>query len=531
MLSYFPEMYPDEILYSVIARYHKYSGNTQMCHTINDFFGNKSESSSVILPSHLKYFSDQVKKFGVSFEELLYERTLFPFFALFQSDQFIQLVIKWTQEKIGNTKYDKGGMWRKTALMPAHLRYCPVCLIEDNEKNGESYWHRQHQIFGVSVCSQHKTLLCDSDIPYASYDSKAYSCPTDLALFPAKVPEQLDDAEIELAAQIANGIQWLFDNFSTIHNLWVKNGESFREIYLFFLRKKGLTTSGGSIRTSQFKEAFIQYYGKYLLLWDLDFSISKKSCWPIKMLRSETRQFSLIRHVLMMQYLGGSVNQFFVMLYLYKEEPGSREKIDRKSPAPDSTKKEEYRRIWQTTCEEFPDDCQNDIRLLIPAVYTWLIRNDNEWFHKNSPVVRDRARRPVSPEKIDWAERDEALLAKLKYIVETELHSPKRPTRISKTRLAYSSGAMHIFRKQIDHLPKSKEYLDQTIETRDAYRKRKLTWGANYLISNNEPIVMWKLMKVAGIPDKMWEQYWEFFQKEQRNSFTYPLERPEMSNQ
>jgi hypothetical protein len=148
----------------------------------------------------------------------------------------------------------------------------------------------------------------------------------------------------------------------------------------------------------------------------------------------------------------------------------------------------------------------------------------------NSPVVRDRARRSVRKEKEDWTERDEALLAKLRDIVETELQAFKRPSRITKTRLAYSSESMHIFRKRIDYLPKSKEYLAQTIETRDAYRKRKLAWGANYLIDNNEPIVMWKLMKVAGIPDKMWKQYWELFQKEQKK-YTYPLEKLEMSNQ
>ena len=530
MLSYFPEMYPDEILYSAIARYHKYSGNPHICHTINDLFRNKSDSSSVILPAHLKYFSEQEEFFGVSFEDLLYQRTLFPFYALFQSDQFIQNVIRWTKEESGETEFDKYGIWRKSAKTPAHLRYCPVCLKEDSNKYGETYWHRQHQIFGVSVCSTHKTVLLDSNIPYASYDSKAYFCPPELVVSPAKPPEQLDDAEIEIAVQIAIEIQWLLDNFFTAHNLWIKNGESFRDIYLFFLRKKGLTTPGGSVRTSQFKIDFAKFYGKYLSLWDLDFSLSKKTCWPIKMLRSETRHLNFLRHVTMMKYLGGSVGQFLDMIHLYEEEHFSKENVCKNSNIPEKDKREKYRRIWRITCEEFPDDCRNDIRLLIPAVYTWLIRHDNEWFHKNSPVVRDRARRQVRIEKIDWTERDEALLVKLKYIVETELQTLKRPTRITKTRLAYSSESMHIFRKRIDYLPKSKEYLAQTIETRDAYRKRKLAWGANYLIDNNEPIVMWKLMKVAGIPDKMWKQYWELFQKEQKK-YTYPLEKLEMSNQ
>lgn len=531
MLSYFPEMYPDEILYSVIARYHKYSGNTPIRQTINDFFGNKREASSVILPAHLRHFSEQLKFFGVSFEELLYNRTLFPFFALFQSDQFIQHVIQWTEEEFGDTEFDKYGMWRKSAHTLEHLRYCPACLIDDSAKYGEPYWHRQHQVFGVSVCSIHKIVLFDSNIPYASYGSKAYLCLTELTSSLSKDPEQLNDAEMEIAVQIANEIQWLFDNFATVHNLWIKNGESFRDIYLFFLSRKGLTTPGGSVRTRQFKTDFTQYYGKYLNQWDLDFSFSKQSCWPLNMLRSGTEQFSFIRHVLMMKYLGGSVSQLFDMLHLLEDEPVSKVKRNLKTNTSDIKKREEYRRIWQATCEEFPDDRQTDIRILIPAVYTWLLRHDTEWFYENSPIIRNRARRPVIKEKIDWTDRDEALLAKLVIAVKSELQSNKRPSRITKSRLCSSTAAFDIFRKRIDCFPKSKEYLEQVIETRDSYRKRKLIWGANYLINNNEPIVMWKLMKVAGIPDKMWEQYWEFFQREQQCNYIYPLEMLEMLDQ
>ena len=124
---------------------------------------------------------------------------------------------------------------------------------------------------------------------------------------------------------------------------------------------------------------------------------------------------------------------------------------------------------------------------------------------------------------IDWTERDEDLLAKLKFVVENELQPLSRPIRITKTRLGYATGALHIFRKRIEYLPKCKNYLTQAIETRDDYRKRKLIWAAIYLNNNNEPIVMWKLMKVAGIPDRMWEQYWNLFEKYQQNIETYDM--------
>ena len=529
MLSYFPEMYPDELLYSAIARYHKLSGNTHICHTINDLFGNKSDFSSVILPAHLKQFSEHVSFLGISFEEILYKRTTFPFYALFQSDSFIQNVIRWSEEKSEEKDYEKYGMWRNPAKTPTRLRYCPVCFKEDSIKYGEPYWHRLHQMLGVSVCSIHKSILLDSDIPYASYSSKEYFCLTET--FPAKDSEQLEDPEKEIAVQIANEIQWLLENFSFAHNLWIKNGESFRDIYLFFLRKKGLTTSGGYVRTNKFKIDFAQFYGKYLNLWDLDIILSKKTCWPTKMFQSDRRQFSFLRHVLMMKYLCGSVVRFFEMIHLYEEEPISEQITYKKSNSPNDIKREEYQRVWRTNCDKYPDYCKTKIGLLVPTAYQWLRRNDYEWLQKNAPVLRGRKRRSASIKNIDWAEKDEEVLSKLICIVETELQANKRPTRITKTRLAYSSEPALVITEKIDNLPKTREYIAQTIETRDAYRKRKLAWGANYLINNNEPIVMWKLMKLAGIPDRMWGQYWTFFQKELQHTYTYPLEKLEMSNQ
>ncbi|MFD2114258.1 TniQ family protein [Paenibacillus yanchengensis] len=44
------------------------------------------------------------------------------------------------------------------------LKFCPKCIVEDEEGYGEAYWHRSHQAFGVSVCYKHMCRLVDSDI-------------------------------------------------------------------------------------------------------------------------------------------------------------------------------------------------------------------------------------------------------------------------------------------------------------------------------------------------------------------------------
>ncbi len=46
-------------------------------------------------------------------------------------------------------------------LLGAHkaLRYCPLCVLHDQEKYGEPYWHLTHQLWGVSLCPVHKVEL------------------------------------------------------------------------------------------------------------------------------------------------------------------------------------------------------------------------------------------------------------------------------------------------------------------------------------------------------------------------------------
>ena len=49
-----------------------------------------------------------------------------------------------------------------------HLRYCPLCVKEEREKYGETYWHRKHQIRNMNVCARHQCRLMESSVPVKS---------------------------------------------------------------------------------------------------------------------------------------------------------------------------------------------------------------------------------------------------------------------------------------------------------------------------------------------------------------------------
>jgi hypothetical protein len=84
MVSFFPKPYPDEILYSVIARYHIRSGNTSTKVTLTELFNSSSTVATADLPSNLNTLSENLQPFfNYRVEELIYKYTLYPFYNVF----------------------------------------------------------------------------------------------------------------------------------------------------------------------------------------------------------------------------------------------------------------------------------------------------------------------------------------------------------------------------------------------------------------------------------------------------------------
>ena len=86
MLPFFTNPYPDELLYSAIARYHFYSGNLDCKDTLEELFDSRSVIPSVEIGSH---FTKLVENLGsqYSVEYLLANHTIYPYYASFLSKQ------------------------------------------------------------------------------------------------------------------------------------------------------------------------------------------------------------------------------------------------------------------------------------------------------------------------------------------------------------------------------------------------------------------------------------------------------------
>ena len=165
MRMYFPEIYPDELVYSWFGRFAVHSGyiNSQLLQflyckrsdtPIKEFIGN--------LNSEARACIDKI----YPLRELVLKHTMYPQYA-----RFIPLDKR--KEALYKLCYKNSDMHHLFAVLPRcenerYLKYCPACAREDRQKYSETYWHRKHQIRNMGICPKHKCRLRDSSVPVKS---------------------------------------------------------------------------------------------------------------------------------------------------------------------------------------------------------------------------------------------------------------------------------------------------------------------------------------------------------------------------
>ncbi len=164
MTSFFPEIYPDELVFSVCSRYHERMGYHTSSGSGRDMFGAPFVRVAVDLPHRLGDLC-KAMPFGHSYtpDRLLEQHTLYPLYASFVSPKHAARLRKGIIATRGSVHAFAGALTIK--LRSQLLRYCIECASEDRSKWEETYWHRIHNVTGVEVCPKHDVFLIDSSVP------------------------------------------------------------------------------------------------------------------------------------------------------------------------------------------------------------------------------------------------------------------------------------------------------------------------------------------------------------------------------
>ena len=314
MLVFFPTPYPDELLYSVCARYRKRTGDPSPKNLLQDLFGKNNVLASVDLPSHIGALVARLPVGSkITAERLIMDHTMYPFYSAFLPPEQARAVLEAMVSGSGKRIYAQAGVMASSIRNSSTFRYCPLCFREDLERYGELNWHRMHHIPGWDVCVKHGTWLNDSKIALRQTNKHAFAepteenCPLDQVAF-ITVSELLSHYR-----SIGNGIEALLtQRFPHRPFDW------FQRHYEAKLRQKHYASLvSGKVDQAKLQRDFVQYYGNDFLE-RLQSSLRGESNWLAAMVRKHRRSFHPLRHLLLMNFLGISLEEMFYQDEQYK---------------------------------------------------------------------------------------------------------------------------------------------------------------------------------------------------------------------
>ncbi|KPV44036.1 TnsD family Tn7-like transposition protein [Alicyclobacillus ferrooxydans] len=332
MVAFFPTPFVDEVFYSILARHHAASGNISPKATIMDLYGITTVTAVVDLPAH---FDALVSNLPVNHryktDVLIKAHTLFPFYSAFLPPQRANLVFESMKGDIGHSVHGRLGIMASSISTNKTLKYCRECFDADKIRWGEPHWHRVHQVPGVYICPIHRIPLYRSRLlpmnrhefmtaTREDYQQETQDTNGDKeGVFVEDVPSAWDDAISKITIlleddELSTKYRMLVDNVDKLLNSSYANRpmEWFANHYVARLKEIGLANVHGHVRQVEFRREFLSYYGEPFLEV-MQSSVSERDDnWLNAMVRKHRKTFHPIRHLLLMQFLGISLDDMFV---------------------------------------------------------------------------------------------------------------------------------------------------------------------------------------------------------------------------
>lgn len=314
MLSFFPNPYPDEILYSVFARYHIRSGNLSPKASLRELFGNEHATAVVDLPNNLDALVSNLSEFGTYFvEDFICKNTFLPLFAPFIPKNRAKLIFDSMKGSNGGDISNRAGIMASSIQNPKYLRFCYKCSFEDKEAYGEPYWHRVHQAPGVMLCPKHDEFLIDSSVPWHGLNKHEYVAASEENCRAQIIETPYSGREIDIFRRIGKSVFWLLES-----NLKSYGINWFESRYLKLLIEKGYSSPKGRVYQERFLNDFVQHYGNIVLTaLQSKIDLKKNDIWLSSMVRKVRKVFHPIRHILLLEFLGANVEEFMQVSCTY----------------------------------------------------------------------------------------------------------------------------------------------------------------------------------------------------------------------
>lgn len=309
MIGFFPDPYPDELLYSVCARFQDIVQYSAPRYVFQELFGTRHTTAVVDLPSHLGHLVATIpSEHRYTVDRLIDEGTLLPFYSPFLPPDRVCSLREEMSGDDGSNIHSRIGIKASTIRSPDHLRFCPLCAVEDKEQFGERYWHRLHQVSGVEVCHTHAVFLEKSSVCVKTQSNRFKFISAEQAI---QVTSwrllDLSDPCHEKLLKLAYDVAWLLKQRGLVCIL-----QSIRARYMYLLADRGLATYSGRVHQDQLLKAFKNFYPFELLqLLQTELDEEMHSNWLPRLVQHPRKSQHPLHHLLLIHFLGHRAETFF----------------------------------------------------------------------------------------------------------------------------------------------------------------------------------------------------------------------------
>lgn len=560
MLAYFPKVYPGELLYSVLARYHLHVGAPGPMHTLDALFGSRKVIATFDLPGHLQSLADQIPSDrGLSVDRIIDTLTLFPYFTAFEPPALQETVrgvmrsgdIDGVHVRLGLSAFRIGRNPR--------LRFCPECALGMQAAHGELWWRRDHQLPGVLVCPEHGSLLRHSMVSFSQVSRHEFvaATPNNCPSHGRPVVPVVDHACLAHLHRIAQRSADLLSSPTTGRTL-----SHWTTFYRSQMLEAGLVKSAATMDQLRFDGEFRNFYGNALeqlpaVMANDDFAGS----WLATMVRKHRKANHPLYHVLIQDFL--AQRELWTSPFGAGPWPCVNPLANHRSRTPIKSFTQHRNRgnrvgVFSCTCGYVYTRCLDSqtgeldlprlLRygpLLEPALrqlvlagsglrevgrslrldpktvvrlaselgiaVSWKSRPCNERERALSKVVA----RPEMPlqqasaavpatrtlprrPRCDWPEIDRVWVAKLSIWVNT-VRAETPPVRITTAELERRVDRRGWLFKCRHRLPQTMEFLAEAVETTQAFQLRRIHWAIAELERCGAQVKAWQVMRKAGL--------------------------------
>lgn len=282
MLSCFPDPYPDELLYSVCARYGHHLQFSNRRNVAQDVFG-KVMTASIDFPGHLDALIANLPSGHLyTVDQIIDGHTMLPLYRPFlEETRYGRLRISMFNSR--DNVHLRIGVAASRIRNPLWLRFCPRCIETDRTEFGECYWHRVHHIPGVEVCPIHQVMLENSTAPTPCRGKQAVFYAAEEVVQPGPLrPVDTGNVRYEKLYAIATNIDWLLKYRGPVPTV-----ETLGLRYRSLLADQNLGTHTRISRMQPLLRAFRHYY-PYDLLEQLGCELDDRANnnWLIRLTRN-----------------------------------------------------------------------------------------------------------------------------------------------------------------------------------------------------------------------------------------------------